>query len=125
MQKNIISWFEIPVKDMARASKFYTNAFGVNIMPDGVAGPEFEMGIFEYSENQISGALIKGEGYEPCEKGLLIYMNAEPDIAACLDRVEAAGGKIVIPKFKISDEYGYIAYFYDTEGNKVGMHSSN
>jgi predicted enzyme related to lactoylglutathione lyase len=124
MDKNHINWFEIPVKDMARAAKFYTAVFDVTIETDDVAGPDFEMGVFRHGPSSVSGALVKGEGYEPSDQGALLYLNAEPDLDSCLNKVEAAGGKVAVPKFKVSDEIGYIAFFYDTEGNKLGMHAS-
>lgn len=34
-----------------------------------------------------------------------------------------AGGKIVVPKTEISPEYGHMAVFIDTEGNRVALHS--
>jgi hypothetical protein len=37
--------------------------------------------------------------------------------------VEAAGGKIMVPKTQISEEYGYMAVIIDTEGNRIGLHS--
>ena len=38
--------------------------------------------------------------------------------------VEAAGGKVLMPKTEITTEYGYMALFLDTEGNRIGLHSS-
>jgi uncharacterized protein len=40
-----------------------------------------------------------------------------------MDKVEAAGGKIMVPKTMISEEYGYMAVFVDTEGNRIALHS--
>jgi predicted enzyme related to lactoylglutathione lyase len=40
-----------------------------------------------------------------------------------LDKVEAAGGKIMVPKTEISPEYGYMAVIMDTEGNRIALHS--
>ena len=37
--------------------------------------------------------------------------------------MEAAGGKVVESKTKISDEHGYMALIIDTEGNRVALHS--
>jgi hypothetical protein len=53
----------------------------------------------------------------------VVYLNAGEDVNESLERVEPAGGKIVVPKTKITDEYGYFALFQDTEGNLVGLHS--
>jgi uncharacterized protein len=40
-----------------------------------------------------------------------------------LQRVEHAGGKILLPKTPISGDRGF-AYFEDTEGNRIGLHSA-
>ena len=40
-------------------------------------------------------------------------------------KVEAAGGKVIVPKRQISEEYGYMGLFIDSEGNRVAMHSQN
>jgi hypothetical protein len=41
-----------------------------------------------------------------------------------LDKVEPAGGKILMPKSLISEHWGYMALFEDTEGNRVALHSN-
>jgi predicted enzyme related to lactoylglutathione lyase len=55
--------------------------------------------------------------------GPLIYLNGNPDLQNILDKVEKAGGKIMVPKTEISPEYGFMAVFIDTEGNRIGLHS--
>jgi len=50
-------------------------------------------------------------------------LNANPDVQVVLDRIEKAGGKIIVAKTQISPEYGYMAVFIDTEGNRVALHS--
>jgi hypothetical protein len=40
-----------------------------------------------------------------------------------LDRIEKTGAKIIVPKTQISPEYGYMAVFIDTEGNRIALHS--
>jgi len=39
-----------------------------------------------------------------------------------LDRIESAGGKVTMPKTSIG-ENGNMAFFLDTEGNIIGLHS--
>ena len=124
MQGNYINWFEIPVSDMDRASKFYNTVFGIEVQPMDF-GPN-KMGIFAHSQNSgVAGALVEGEGYEPSEKGPLLYLNGGEDLSGALAKVEAAGGSVVMPKFQISEQNGYMAIFMDTEGNKLAMHSMN
>jgi predicted enzyme related to lactoylglutathione lyase len=53
----------------------------------------------------------------------LVYLNGNPDVQNVLDKVEAAGGKILVPKTQISPEHGYMAVFADTEGNRIGLHA--
>jgi len=40
-----------------------------------------------------------------------------------MERVIGFGGKVEMPKTKISDEVGFMAIIRDTEGNRVAFHS--
>jgi predicted enzyme related to lactoylglutathione lyase len=123
--KNAISWFEIPAIDLDRAQKFYETIFDIQMIP--LDTPNFQMRMFPLEDmaNGIGGAISKAEGfYKPsASDGTLIYLNANPDVQNVVDKIEAAGGKIVVPKTQISPEYGYMAVFIDTEGNRVALHS--
>ena len=70
----------------------------------------------------IGGCIIQGEGYEPSATGSLVYLNGGDDLSIPLSKVEAAGGKILLSKTGIGPN-GFMAYFTDTEGNKVGLHA--
>ncbi|MEW6468400.1 MAG: VOC family protein [Bacteroidota bacterium] len=122
-EANVLNWFEIPVTDFARAKKFYETVFNIQ-MSEHQMGP-YKMGFFPYEmgSGKLSGAIIQGEGYQPCGKGTLIYFNGNPDLSDPLSRVEKAGGTILLPKTQITPEIGYQAYILDTEGNKVAIHS--
>ena len=123
--KNAISWFEIPAIDLNRAQKFYETIFNIQMVP--LDTPNFQMRMFPIEDmmNGIGGAISKAEGfYQPsATDGTLVYLNANPDVQNVLDKIEAAGGKIIVPKTQISPEYGYMAVFVDTEGNRVALHS--
>ena len=73
----------------------------------------------------VGGAVVDSGGFHKpsVTDGPLIYLNGNPDLQIILDRVEAAGGKIMVPKSEISPEYGYMAVIIDTEGNRIGLHS--
>ena len=122
--KNAISWFEIPAVDVNRAQKFYETIFGINMIPLDL--PQIQMRMFPV-ENPMSigGAICQsGDFYKPsADSGSLVYLNGNPDVQMVLDKIEAAGGKIVVPKTEISPEYGRMAVFLDTEGNRVALHS--
>jgi hypothetical protein len=44
-------------------------------------------------------------------------------VLAVLDRVEGAGGKVLMSKTATTMDAGYFALIADTEGNTVGLHS--
>jgi uncharacterized protein len=123
--KNAVSWFEIPTQDIDRATKFYETIFNVSLIPLDVQQLRMRMFPLENPMSGVGGALCYNkEFYKPsATEGPLIYLNGNPDVQNVLDKVEAAGGKIVVPKTQISPEYGYMAVFIDTEGNRVALHS--
>ncbi|HTL81153.1 MAG TPA: VOC family protein [Bacteroidia bacterium] len=120
---NTLNWFEVPVADFDRAKKFYETVFGVELFVMDFGG--FKMGLFpsEPGNGKLTGAICHGEWYKPSQDGALVYFNANPDLSDCLARVEKAGGKVIRPKTQISPEYGNMAMFIDSEGNRVAMHS--
>ena len=123
--KNAISWFEIPVSDLSRAQKFYETIFDMQMIPMDM--PHLKMYMFPTEDPMSVGGAIcqRGNFYKPSAKsGPLVYLNANPDLQKVLDKVEAAGGKIVIPKIQISPEQGYMAVFLDNEGNRLALHSA-
>ena len=119
-EKHAISWFEIPAVNISRASKFYSAIFGIEM--NNMEWQGAKMAFFPGGKDTIHGALVESEGYVPSEKGAVVYLNGSPDLNAVLNKVEKAGGKVLKPKFNIG-EHGFIAYFKDTEGNKVALHS--
>jgi predicted enzyme related to lactoylglutathione lyase len=120
---HLSNWIEIPVTDMKRARKFYAELLGVvlNEMPMG--GNEYAL--FELKDRFNTGCLVKGDGYVPSMQGVVVYLNGGDDLSSMLARVEKGGGKVLLKKTFLSKEAGHIAYFVDTEGNKVGLHSMN
>jgi uncharacterized protein len=123
--KSAISWFEIPATDLARATKFYEAIFGVSLIPMDLPNIKMRMFPVEDQMTDIGGALVDSGGFHKpsATDGPLIYLNGNPDVQKVLDKVEKAGGKIVVPKTEISPDYGFMAVIVDTEGNRIGLHS--
>lgn len=118
-----VAWFEIPAVNLDRAKKFYESIFGIEMI-DMDLGDEFKMTLFPVEEGGVGGALCEHpDFYHPGYQGPLVYFNASSDLQAVLDQVEPNGGKILEAKKQISDEYGYMAIFEDSEGNRVALHS--
>lgn len=67
-----------------------------------------------------AGALVK-EGYKPSYEGAVVYFYVE-NIDATLKKVVTNGGKIIMARASIG-EYGYIAHFQDSEGNRIALHT--
>jgi predicted enzyme related to lactoylglutathione lyase len=123
--KDAISWFEIPVSDIDRAQKFYETIFGVKLIPMDMHAVKMRMFPTDNPMEGIGGALVyMPEMYEISSKaGVLIYLNGNPDVKIVLDKIEKAGGKVIVPKTEISPEHGFMGIFIDTEGNRIGLHS--
>ena len=124
MFHNAVSWVEIPVVDFDRAKKFYSAIFDYD-MAEMPMGP-MRMGFLLHDQQNggIGGAIIGGdENNSPSKTGPRVYLNGGTDLNIVLNRVESAGGKVVLPKMEISPEYGFCGGFEDTEGNHVFLHS--
>ncbi|NCI48611.1 VOC family protein [Sediminibacterium roseum] len=122
--QNAISWFEIPSVDLERAQKFYETIFGVTLIPMDM--PDIKMRMFPLENRMgVGGAIVHSDGFHKpsATDGPLIYLNGNPDLQQVLGKVEAAGGKVIVPKTEISPEYGHMGVFIDTEGNRIGLHS--
>jgi len=122
---NAISWFEIGATDLDRATKFYETVFGISMAPMDLPNIRMRMFPIDNMQTGVGGAVVDSGGFHKPSgtDGPLIYLNGNPDVQIILDKVEAAGGKIMVPKTEISPEYGYMAVIIDTEGNRIGLHS--
>ncbi len=121
MKATPVVWFEIPTNDLDRAKKFYEAIFACELTPMGSG----DMKMFQFPTKDdaygTSGTLVMTKEYKPSSTGTLIYFSVG-DIDETLNRVIIAGGKISLPKMSIG-EYGVIAHFEDSEGNKIGIHA--
>jgi predicted enzyme related to lactoylglutathione lyase len=118
-----INWFQIPASDIARAKAFYETICGFSL--ENMEMPNVEMWAFPADRRggEVGGAVVAAEGAVPSATGTVVFLNANPDLQAVLDRVESAGGNILAPKTAIGMDAGFFAMIADTEGNTVGLHS--
>lgn len=108
--------FEIPADEPERAIKFYTDVFGWRI--DRMPGSQMEYWLInagDIKEPGINGAIM-ARGQEEC----IIDTIGVPDIDEYIKKIKSGGGKILRSKTAIRG-VGYMAYFEDTEGNKLGI----
>ena len=123
---NILTWFEIPISDTKRAKYFYETILDIEMVVRADGNDEavffpYNPDVIQATSGRITGVLSKTNRNNPSANGTLVYINASPDIQKVLDKVEKAGGKIIVPKTKMNA--GFIAIILDSEGNKVGLHA--
>jgi len=116
-----INWFEIPAKNLERAKAFYEAVLGIEMI---LPFPDMKYAMFpaDMMNGEIGGGISEEEGFEPAQQGSLIYLNGGEDLDIPLSKVEAAGGKVIMPKTSIGPN-GFMGRFIDTEGNRVAFHS--
>ena len=119
--QNSIHWVEIPTTNIERAVGFYNNLLSIEMKVMEVMS--MKTAFFPHTaETQSGGCLMQGPNYIPSDKGTLIYLSAGENLQTALDRVDDAGGTIILPKTSIGAN-GYMAHILDTDGNKVGLYS--
>jgi predicted enzyme related to lactoylglutathione lyase len=116
---NRVVHFDMGVVDPQRAIEFYKNVFGWDAQKFG--GQDYWL-------------MTTGPAAQPgINGGIMVHQDAQPrtvnSIAvASVDeagaKVEAHGGKIVVPKMAIPG-VGWLVYCQDTEGNLIGLHETD
>ena len=115
--------FHIPVNEMSRAKKFYTDIFGWEI-------EEIE----KHKNYQLVTTVATDENDIPVEAGAIngaLYVRETPEeypeitievssIDDYLKKIEESGGKLVTPKTPVGD-FGFYAEVLDTENNTIGL----
>jgi len=120
-EMNPVNWFEIPAADLARATAFYEALFEVKLEANELGDLKMSMFPMAQAAPGAAGALVQSPNHQPATAGTTVYFFVA-DLDAALGRVEAGGGKVVVPRTDIG-EHGYFAQFEDTEGNRVALHT--
>ena len=120
---NKVVHFEIPFDDQARAQKFYQDVFDWQINKFG--DMDYWMALtckcdsnsmMPTEPGAINGGLLKRE---PTGEHPVIVIDV-PNVDEYLSKIEAAGGKVVMPKMQVGD-FGLYSRVQDTEGNVIGI----
>ncbi len=118
---NKVSHFHIPVNDMDRARKFYSDIFGWKISKTDtdyklvITTPIDDTGRPK-EPGGINGALFTREAPEDA-LSIVIRVKSIEDY---LQKIEKAGCKIIAQKTPV-EKIGFHAKFYDTENNIIGL----
>jgi predicted enzyme related to lactoylglutathione lyase len=123
---NAISWFEIPVKNIDQAQRFYETVLGKSLHREvfPMGGQDYTLAIFAAPDEGVKGCLQSGaDTPEPSTQGTLVYLDCSPSIDAALERAQAADAQLLKPKTALPPGMGFIAHLRDPDGNRVGLHS--
>lgn len=113
-------YFEIPITDMERAIAFYEDVFSFEFEREQLDG--YDMAFFPLSKDKpgITGALAKGDIYQPSQNGCILYFNTD-NIEELLEKVKKLGKSVLYPK-SINIDYGFaVAEIEDSEGNRIAL----
>lgn len=121
---NKVVHFEIPADDLPRAEKFYKDVFGWGIQKVPVPGMDYYIvTTVPTDENQMpkeTGAINGGlMSRNDTGKTPVLVIDVQ-NLGEHLKKIEAAGGKVVMPTQRVMD-MGLYARVTDTEGNVIGV----
>jgi predicted enzyme related to lactoylglutathione lyase len=133
---NLIVWADIPVTDIDRAIAFYGAVLQRPLvkMPgmESVAIPAPDQPPGENNGGAQPGGpmpvafdLVQTDTMKPSFDGCAVYLNGEEDAEGMLQRAAEAGGEILSPLQDMGEMVGWIGFFRDSEGNRIGVHRSH
>jgi uncharacterized protein len=119
-----INWFEIPALDLDRAFNFYNTVLGGHVRKGTFGNGDLVLFDVPFSTGEaVGGSIVVRPDLKPTTDGPVIFINTFDKIDACVSRVEAAGGHVIVPKMDLG-KFGYGAIIIDSEGNKMGLHQN-
>jgi predicted enzyme related to lactoylglutathione lyase len=117
-----VVWFDIPVRDLDRAIRFYSAVLGAPLQRE-VAGPGMDLAVLPHGQNTVGGCLVQRSGDEPGRQGPLLYLNVKGRLDEAIAAAGKHGGRVTEPKHSIAP-HGFRAVVLDSEGNRIALHST-
>jgi uncharacterized protein len=116
-----VVWFDIPVRDIDRAVRFYSAVLGIPLKKEQ-AGPGVAIATLPHTGGSIGGSLVQNMDAKPSESGPLLYLNTHGRLDEAVNAVERHGGRVLADRHSISP-FGFRAIVLDSEGNRIALHS--
>jgi len=116
-----VVWFDLPVADLERASRFYAAVLGIPVNPAKAGNVNFA--VLEHAADGNGGCLIPN-AKEVSAAGILVYLNVEGRIRDAVAQTQKHGGR-VLKAIESIGPHGFRAIVLDSEGNRVALHSSS
>jgi len=142
MEHSMLTWIQIPAKNLSRAAKFYEEVFNANFFFEELNGiPHAVFKVNTEGKKLLHGALIKVKDEIQMGLGPILFFDATGRFEDIINLITANGGKIIKGKtlivtkesensYRIPDTYidnkpGYYAHFLDCEGNRLALYGTN
>ncbi len=122
--QNANTWFEIPVRDLATAQRFYETLLGRPMRSTEDLGGE-SIAVFAHDKPGAGGCIVLRPKAAGADGGTVVYLDSAPSVQVALDRAQGAGGAVVTPRTLIAPGVGYFAQLRDPDGNLVGLHAED
>ena len=116
-----VVWFDLPVADLERASRFYAAVLGIKV--SRTSAGDFTFAVLEHGPTGNGGCLIPN-AKEVSAAGILVYMNVDGRIRDALSQVQRHGGR-VLKAIESIGAHGFRAIVLDSEGNRIALHSAS
>ena len=110
-------WTEIPSRDLERSMKFYSDVFDLELKIED-AGPNPVVMFPTEGGKGVAGHIYPGEP-AAAGQGPTVHFLVSDSVEAGIERVKAAGGKVVSDVIEIPS--GRFAYCQDPDGNSIGV----
>jgi predicted enzyme related to lactoylglutathione lyase len=117
---NTVTWWELPVSDIAAGQTFYSAVFGWTYTSFG--DDDAYTGIT--SDGRLIGGLYRAEGVVGDAPTVRTYINVA-DLEATFAAAEAAGGSVRTPRTEIGGDMGWWAELNDPDGRLIGLCTSS
>jgi predicted enzyme related to lactoylglutathione lyase len=109
-----ICYLEIPANLAGDSARFYSEIFGWKVRERGDGNLAFD------DPGGVSGTWVKEADRTPDER-TRVYIMVD-SIAATLEQIVVAGGRVNTPRTEIGNSMGAFAAFTDPVGNEFGLY---
>ena len=118
-----VVWFDIPVRDLERAVRFYSAVLGAPVEMVQAAFGTPTIALLPHPEGAVTGSLVATNDANVAEGGPLVYLTAEGRLDEAVAAAQMNGGKVVQGKQSFGSA-GWRAIVLDSEGNRIALHST-
>jgi predicted enzyme related to lactoylglutathione lyase len=105
---------EIPVNDLSKLRKFYSEVFGWKFKNSKMPGMEYWL--IDMGSKQLAGGMYKKTKSDQ----MPVNYASVKSIDDSIKKLKTAGGKIIMKKMEIPN-VGWVAVGFDPSGNPIGL----